>query len=214
MPQYNPTEQALLSLLQQERQRNGSVSVAEPRLPDINPNMFLSPAAQREIEAVHTLQLSVTQPVSHVPEVAVATSPRPLTEQPADIFSSRWDLSDEDFEPHRGAGPATPDLDAIFMGRALELTGGAASAAQRRAERLGDDFSFTAEDFEVDIPRTYEPPSRRQTSGTIVSQRGPSGFTPVQRVATPQRHAPAVLPAPAAPLRSRYERLLGPSIID
>lgn len=215
MPQYNPTEQALLALLQQEQQRNSSTQPVEAPLPELDPSMFLSPAAQREMQAVQSFIPSTPTPPVSVPIQALRRELEAQPEESADIFSSDWDLTDEDFAPRQASQvEADPDIANLFMGRALQEIGTGDRALQRRAERLGEDLM----DFEVEAPRMYEPPAeRRAWGGTVVSQRGPGGFSPVPRavpVQSPTRHVSATPQAPTGPTKSRYDRLLGPSVVD
>lgn len=220
MPQPNETERALMALLQQERERNGSQQAAKPVLPDLDPKMFLSPAAQREIEAVRVIPLPLMSETVHASRQELSI--RPMMEE-IDLLSSNWDITERDLEPapQYSADSVEPDLANLFMDRALRETG-LSPAEQRRAERLGavDDFSFSSTDFDVDMPRTYESPPQRSSGGVVVAQRGPAGFAQVSRQEAVARYTarqpalPVQLAAPSAPGKSRYERLLGPSIID
>ncbi len=231
MPQPNETERALMALLQQERERNGSQqAAAEPVLPDLDPSMFLSAAAQREVEAVRgipDISLPLMTETLHANRQELQIRPVATTEE-IDLMSSNWNLSDEDFEPPRfAAQEVAPDLANLFMDRALRETG-ASPADLRRSERLGNDldFSFTEMSGDIDIDYSRRPSAGGGSGGVEVARRGPNGgFTPISRQeavardrtssASQPRPQPAAQPtAPSAPVRSRYERLLGPSIID
>jgi hypothetical protein len=202
MPQYNDTERELMALLQQERQRNGSVQAAPAPLPDLDPAMFLSPAAQREMQAVQNLIPNIEAPIVSVPvqasrtELSASLAPAMFVEDFE--MTSGWDISAEELAaPSPYPEAVAPDLENLFMGRAMQEIGNG-SAAARRAQRLGqDDFWDIPE--AADAPRMYEPPpARRAAGGTVVSQRGPGGFAAVPRPVpqAPQRHVAA---APQAP---------------
>lgn len=223
MPQHNETERQLLALLKQEQDRNSSTvsPVQAAALPDIDPLMFLSPSAQRECEAAQTFRpLTVAVPQVAAPEIAVAQVPEgvSLTADDFTFTDPGWDIEAEmTASPSQGA-EATPDLDSIFMGRALREIGDT-PAARLRAERLGTDIEFSQPDFTIDssgnLPMYTAP---RRSGGQVVSQRGPNGFVPVPRqvpAVVRQAQIQAAKPsAPQAPAKSRYERLLGKSIID
>ncbi len=231
MPQLNETERALMALLQKERERNGAVQAAEPPLPELDPSMFLSPAAQREVAAfnIPTISAPLVSEVIHATRREILASLSGPASSEIDLsVSSDWDITDNDLEPPRyAAEEVAPDLANLFMDRALRETGGTAGD-QRRAERLGQDveFSFTATDFEIDdMPRRYEAP--RSSGGVEVARRGPGGFQQLSRAeavarsearaesrSMPQQRQASVQPQAPQMGKSRYERLLGPSIID
>jgi hypothetical protein len=217
-----------MALLQQERERNGSLQAAEPVLPELSPAMFLSPAAQREVEAqqsIPNISLPLVSETIHANRQELSISPTAGGD--IDLLSSNWDISEEDLSPPQfGTAEVAPDLANLFMDRALRETG-SSTAELRRAERLGvDDFSFSTTDFDMGDIRPSGSASGQASGGVVVSRRGPTGFTPISRqeavarqmaATTPQqRSAPAPQPQPAPSVvgKSRYERLMGPSIID
>lgn len=252
----NQREQELLALLQAERLRNGS-SAPTPELaplPELDPAMLLSASAQREVEAAQGfrrfLETSVEPPTpARNEEVNLYSSDWEISAQDLSVDASRSMEANDDLESlfmadaqrERLATSNVPDLDNLFMERALRETGGVMPESV-----VASDFGIAFDDdsFERASPNEAvrfqvgreSPPARpfmaRQvpTDGEVVARVGSRGFERVPRPSAeairavevrtiarePVRH-PRVAAAPAmsseaAP--SRLERLLGPSVLD
>lgn len=238
----SPEEQALLNLLQAERQRNTQRQAAEKPLPDLTPEMLLSGSALREIAAAQSLSAPFKTMAAAVAAIA----------NDGFEFSGSWSSDDAEIDldpPQSRTASFTPpvpaehvDLGAIFMARAMAETG-ASEEDLRVASASGyEDFSF---DTDSDIPRAVpneavrfqvgrqSPPSRylnREAStgpsdGSVVSSRGPGGrwqTSPRPRpegttraAARPAQNTSGRAPAaPAEPSRTVYEHLLSDSFDD
>jgi hypothetical protein len=230
MPHPNETERALMSLLQQERTRNSTQQAAVPALPELDLSMFLSPAAQREVAAMQGIpQTLLSEDIqANRQELTIRPSTVPVAMEEINLLSTNWDITEKDLEPspRYSTESVEPDLANLFMDRALRETG-MSPVELRRAERLGvavEDIQFGELGGDIDLQRSMSP-AQRSTGGVEVARRGPSGFSPISRqeavarqlstaqsAAQPKQAAPP--PAPSGPVRNRYERLLGPSIID
>lgn len=225
----HPTDQELWALLLAERRRNAqslrTVAHTTPVLPDLLPEMLLSPSALREIEAVQgmrsaasylppreaqTVESPVFEPQEE-PNIWASLAPRPEPRQTQAAFDLEeglaWTINLDEPEP-------TPsgDIESLFMASALRETG--ETSYQPTASSFYDDFTFNSyEDMPIEGTTEPNPAARFQVGrespprmafsrdrvssndGAVVSSRTADGSW---RSSTPSTRAAAYRPAPMA----------------
>lgn len=226
---HNPQELALLSLLKQEQERNNTVPPtpvqASGLLPDLDPALFLSGSAQRELRAA--------QGAASFPVIQGAQA-----NQEFEISASGWDIQAQDLEPTTALA-GDESLERLFMAQAMLETGGHVepSTAQREAYAIDFDSSdlpaggrgVPNERVRFQVGRQdppYEPfrSQRSSSDGEVVGSFRGGRFQPtVSRQEAVARATPVRAPqaasrpartAPEGPAMSRLDRLLAPSPLD
>ncbi len=212
-------ELELLALLAEERRRNATVEPVAmvESLPDLTPEMLLSPSAQREIEAARSISGYMREPLAaQAPAAPRFPVPREAFRREAAIDIESNDMGDIDLDA--GAPPMMPNedqlLSSLFMGREAQdalAAGGIAPGGSG-----GYDIDFDADSMlegrttpnesarwqvgRQDPPRlafTPGAPASGPSDGVVVSARAGDGSW--QRTAAAQAAA-APRPAPARPI--------------
>jgi hypothetical protein len=200
----NDVERELLAMLDEHRRMGAATEPAEPELPDLTPDLFLSVAARNELQAASQLREGA------FPMVPQAGSPQDLT--------SLW------------AEPFTDDAMAAEIPQAEDNLFMTPDAAAQYEIEFGDIEASgrgPIEDVRFQVgrenPRTRPFYGGRQSGpsdGQVVSRRVGQRFEPV---AAPRPQAPrAPVPRPVAQepappprlARSAYERIMGKGPFD
>lgn len=217
-PQYvrtmpNQIEQELLALLQKATAQEAARK--EPALPELKPEMFMSVAAQREVQAAQAPVLasiwSTDVTMSRiVPEEDDSMSVERMPSL-SDLLLAEAQREVSDFSP---VSDISEDFDFEFSTGEIEGTTSPNEAARFQIGRQSPPRSpFQSSDVRSG-PSEGEVVSRR-IAGRGFQASAPTARPPREELVQRQRASAPVKPAPEPPrVRSYYERLLDSSVVD
>lgn len=200
-------------------------------LPDLDLAAFLSPTAQREIQAAQGLTRSLPSVQAALPDFSEAALSslyedgnqamdgeiHQVLAQPAHVDTSNVRLgdiwagvdregSDDEYRPP--AAHVEPDLQSLFMNREAQSAMEARGMTPSESSSGFEDFEFTAmdenpRDTDFFVPRRSSPGNAQ---GVVISQRTAEGFRTIERTRPDPRYVAPPRVVAAGPPRTNTPR--------